>query len=95
MCVSQVQKDPIPHAVVDVREKQVVEQQPLPAQLGKVVAIPGMIFSVVTYFYTQNSLALMRSQSSTARTPSSAVVASTCTKWCTLPWGGTHAGLCQ
>lgn len=94
MCLSQVQKDPIPHAVIDVREKQLVEQQPLPLQLGK-VAIPGMTFSVVIYYCTQNSLALMRSQPSTARTPSSAVVGSTCTTWCTLPWGGTHAGLCQ
>lgn len=94
MCI-QVQKDPIPHAVIDVREKQVVEQQPFPLQLGKVVAIPGMTFSVVIYYCTQNSLVLMRSQSSTARTASSAVVGSACTKWCTLPWGGTHAGLRQ
>ena len=41
----QVQTDPIPHVVIDVRDKQVAEQHPLPSQLGRVVAIPGMLNS--------------------------------------------------
>ena len=98
MCVFQVQKDPIPHVVIDVRDKQVAQQHPLPTQLGKVVAIPGTSVSLVNcqhvLLHTKTGVALMRSQSNTACTTNNAVMVNTCTKWCTIPWGGTHAGLC-
>lgn len=41
----QVQTEPIPHVVIDIRDKQIAEQQPLPSQLGKAAAIPGMLIS--------------------------------------------------
>lgn len=91
MCVFQVQKDPIPHVVIDVRDKQVAEQHPLPTQLGKVVAIPGTSVSLVycqqVLLQTKTGVALMRSQSNTACTSSNAVMVNTCTKRCTIPWG--------
>ena len=57
LCMFQVQKDPIPHVVIDVRDKQAAEQHPLPSQFSKAVAIPGMIVRVSVaskYYCIQN-----------------------------------------
>lgn len=38
----QVQSDPIPHMVVDVRDKRSTEQRTLPPQYDQAVPIPGI-----------------------------------------------------
>ena len=40
--ILQVETDPIPYVVIDVRDKHQVEQNALPSHLGHVMSIPGM-----------------------------------------------------